>query len=127
MWRNAEKIARYVIQFHETEIIAIDEYKLIFCRHTFVVAFRALLKADRQISDSEVSGSAGETGVLTSARANLTGLVARPADAALIRKASWRTATNTCARKKKTPLALFLKRFYVEEGQTKGKNIDFIH
>lgn len=73
---------------------------MIFCRHTFVVAFRALLKADGQISDSEMSGRAGETGILTSARANLTGLVARPADAALIRKASWRTATDTCAGKK---------------------------
>lgn len=94
-----------------------------FCRHTFVVAFRALLKADRQIGDSKVSGRAGETRVLTGACANLTGLVARPTDATLVREAPWRAATNTCAvKEEKTPLALFLKRFYVEEGQTKRKN-----
>lgn len=71
-------------------------------RHTravlgvFVVAFRTLLEADCQIGDSKMSGRAGETGVLTSARANFTGFVARPADTALVREAPWRTATDTC-------------------------------
>lgn len=92
---------RTLLRFHETEIIIIDEYKMIFCRHTFVVAFRTLLEADCQIGDSKMSGRAGETGVLTSARANFTGFVARPADTALVREAPWRTATDTCARRKK--------------------------
>lgn len=72
-------------------------------RRTFVIAFRTLLKADRQISDSKVSRRAGETRVLTSARANLTGLVTRPANAALIRETPGRTATDACAGKKDAP------------------------
>lgn len=80
-----------------------------FARHAravlgvFIVAFWTLLKADRQIGDSKMSGRARETGVLACARANLTRFVARPTDAALVREAPGWTATDTCARKKDTP------------------------
>lgn len=70
-------------------------------RRTFVIAFGALLETHRQIGDSKVSGCTRETGVLTGTRANLAGLVTRPANAALIREASRRAATDACAGKKR--------------------------
>lgn len=60
----------------------------------FVVALGALLKTDRQIGDPKVSGGAREAGVLTCTRANFAGFVTRPANAALIREAPWRTAAD---------------------------------
>lgn len=117
-----KKKNRTLLRFHETEITIIDEYKMIFCRHTFVVAFRTLLEADCQIGDSKMSGRAGETGVLTSARANFTGFVARPADTALVREAPWRTATDTCAgRKKRHPSRCFSNDFTLRRVKRREK------
>lgn len=70
-----------------------------FLSRTFVVALWALLKTDRQISDPEVSGGAREAGILTCTRTNFAGFVTRPANAALVREAPWRAATDASAEK----------------------------
>ena len=90
--------------FKKTELVKRSEYEyeyeLIFSLpHTFVVALGALLKADCQIGDPKVSGGTRETRVLTCPRANFTGFMTWPANAALIREAPWWATTDASAEK----------------------------
>jgi len=91
-----------LLDFKKTELVKRSEYEYeLICSlpHTFVVALGALLKADCQISDPKVSGGARETRVLTCPRANFTGFMTWPANAALIREAPWRATTDASAEK----------------------------
>lgn len=68
-----------------------------FCLLTLVVSLRTDLHADGQVDDVQMSGRTRQTAVLTGASARLAGLVALPADAALVGEAARRTAADASA------------------------------
>lgn len=67
------------------------------CVLTLVVALRADLHADGQVDDVQMGRCARQAAVLAGARARLAGLVALPADAALVGEAARRTAAHAGA------------------------------
>jgi len=68
---------------------------------TFKVSVRALLQANGQIGNPQVSGSARQTAVLSGSSTGLARLVTWPAHAALVRETARRTTTDTSAENKR--------------------------
>jgi len=85
--------------------VYIDTKKII----TFKVSVRALLQANGQIGNPQVSGGACQTAILSSSSTGLARLVAWPAHAALVRETAGWTTTDTSAENKRNNVPVQIK------------------